>query len=125
MTATISAVSGAGTTQPITVLSPYEVAYRSRNVIHDLIGGGIAVSIVAPNPRAGNLALLYGSEEEAQAAALLHLQETGFTLTDTETPSVGMTYVVDGEVTVALDQDTLTQWVVTVGFQETPGGAVL
>jgi hypothetical protein len=125
MTATISAVTGAGTTSPTTVLSPYEATNRSRNVIHDLIGGGIAVSIVAPNPRSGVLELLYPTEAEAEAARQLHLLETGFTLTDTETPSIGMTYVVDGEVSIRLDEDTLTQWILAVGFQETPQGAVL
>lgn len=125
MTATISAVSGAGSTDPLTVLSPYSTANRSRSVIHSLIGGGIAVSLVAPDPRSGDLALLYETEADAQAAAQLHLLPTGFTLTDTESPSVSMTYVVDGDVSVELDQDTLTLWVVTVGFQETVAGAVL
>ena len=42
MTATITASNGAGTTAPQRALLPYEPTLRSRNVIHKLIGGGIA-----------------------------------------------------------------------------------
>lgn len=118
MTATITASNGAGTTHPITVLSPYETARSSRNVIHDLIGGGIAVSLVGPRPRAGELALLYSTEADAHACVQLHGSETTFTLTETDRPTVSMSYVVDGDVTIALDEGTLDHWVVTIGYQE-------
>lgn len=118
MTATISAGDGSGTTSPITVLSPYAAAYASRNVIHDLIGGGIAVSLVQPRPRSGILSLLYGTEADAIAGAQLHRAETTFTLTEDEPASISMSYVIDGDVEVALDDETLTVWIVSVGFQE-------
>jgi hypothetical protein len=127
MTAIISANNGAGTTSPLMVLSPYETAHASRNVIHDLIGGGIAVSLVAPRPRAGEIALLYADEATANAARLLHLIPTTFTLTETDVGSVGMTYVVDGEILPALDDVTVRRWVLTIGYQEIDagGGAIL
>lgn len=118
MTATISAGNGAGTTTPMTVLSPYATSLQSRNVIHDLIGGGIAVSLVRPRPRSGQIALMYDTEADAYACVALHEQETTFTLTEPDVPNVSMTYVIDGDVTVELDEDTLTVWTVTVGFQE-------
>jgi hypothetical protein len=119
MSATITAADGSGTTVPMTVLSPYETAWEARSVVHDLIGGGIAVSLVAPRLRSGDLALLYGTEAEAYACATLHRSETTFTLTETERPAVSMTYVVAGSgVVVALDEASLTAWIVTVGFQE-------
>lgn len=118
MSATISAGNGAGTTSPLTILSPWETAWRSRNVIHDLVGGGIAVSLVTPRPRNGSMDLLYDTEAAAFAAAELHLQETTFTLTETDPASVSMTYVVDGDIRVRLDESSLLAWVVTVSYQE-------
>jgi hypothetical protein len=117
MTATISAGNGAGSTTPTTVLSPWATSWQSRNIIHDLIGGGIAVSLVAPRPRSGTMELLYQTEALAFAAATLHQEETTFTLIDDQTTNVSMTYVVAGEVSVRLDEETLKAWVVTVGYQ--------
>ena len=48
MTAIITAADGSGTTTPISILSPWESTRASRNVVHDLTGGGIAVSLVSP-----------------------------------------------------------------------------
>ena len=118
MSATISATNGAGTTSPVSVLSPWAAQWTSRNVIHDLIGGGIAVALVAPRPRSGQMELLYQTEAEAFAGANLHREETSFALAETDTPHVSMTYVVDGTVDVRLDEDTLVLWIVTVGYQE-------
>lgn len=118
MSATISATNSSGSTTATTVLSPFEAEWQSRNVIHDLIGGGIAASLVAPRPRSGELELLYPDEASAFACVALHRNETTFILTESDRPHVGMEYVVDGRVAVRLDEDTLTQWIVTVGFQE-------
>ena len=118
MSATISATNGAGSTTPLTILSPWETSYRARNVIHDLIGGGIAVSLVAPRPRNGSMVLLYDNEAAAFAAAQLHLQETTFVLTETDPASVSMTYVVDGDIRVSLDEQSVIAWLVTIGYQE-------
>lgn len=118
MSVTISAGDGSGSTTPLTILSPYETTWSSRNVVHDLIGGGIAVSLVTPRPRSGELELLYETETDAFNAAALHRAETTFTLTDDGTPHVGMSYVVDGEIAVRLDEDTLVAWIVRIGYQE-------
>jgi hypothetical protein len=118
MTATITATNGAGTTTPVTVLSPWATAWESRNVIHDLIGGGIAVSLVGPRPRAGEMELLYNTEAAAFASVALHREETTFTLTETDVSSVSMSYVVDGSVQARLDETTVRRWVVTIGYQE-------
>ncbi|WP_457100312.1 hypothetical protein [Microbacterium sp. P5_E9] len=117
MTATITATNGAGTTSPLTVLSPYETLWTSRNIIHDLVGGDIAVSLVAPRPRSGVLELLYPDEPSAFQCAALHEARSAFTLVETDRPSVSMTYVVDGDVTLRLDEDTLELFIVSIGFQ--------
>lgn len=117
MTATITATNGAGTTTPLTILSPYLTSLQSRNLIHRLIGGGLVVSLIAPMPRVGSFDALYETEADAFACVDLHANETAFTLAESERPHVGMTYVVDGVLTVALDPDTLQLWVVTIGYQ--------
>jgi hypothetical protein len=117
MSATITANNGAGSTTPHFITLPYETGHQSRSVVHDLLGGGLAVSLVTPRPRSGELQLLYVDEATANAGRLLHLQETTFTLTETSRATVNMTYVVDGEVRVTLDTDGHA-WVVSIGYQE-------
>ena len=117
MSATITASNGAGSTVPHFITLPYDTGHQSRSVVHDLIGGGIAVSVVAPRPRSGELVLLYTDEGTANSARLLHLHETTFTLTETSTPTANMTYVVDGEVRVSLGVDGHA-WMVSIGYQE-------
>lgn len=117
MTVTVSAQNGAGSATPITVLSPYATRWEGRNIIHDLIGGDLAVSLVAPRPRAGTIRYLFEGETEAIACAQLHREESAFQLTDTETPAVSMQYVLDGAAEAALDPDTLQLWIVTVEYQ--------
>jgi hypothetical protein len=118
MTATITANNGAGTVNPLLVLMPYEYGNESRNVIHDLIGGGIVVSLVAPRPRSGSFDLLFADNAAAVAAAQLHREETTFTLTWPDLPTGAMTYVTSDSVSVRKDPVTLKRWIVTVGYQE-------
>jgi hypothetical protein len=117
MTATITADNGAGTTTPHFVIAPYATDWQARNVVHDLVGGGIAVSLVPPRPRSGSLELLYLTEADAFACAALHKASTTFTLTETSRTHVSMTYATSGSVTVRLDGNANT-WIVTVGYQE-------
>jgi hypothetical protein len=116
--ATITATNGAGTTSPLEVLG-YETNRESRNIVHDLIDGGIAVALISPRPRSGELRLLYPNEAEAWASLALHAQETSFALIDGDVPAVGMTYVVaPGSVRLTLDPETNAAWTLTVPYQE-------
>ncbi len=115
-TITGSGVVG-GTTYPVMVLG-YETDREGRNIVHDLIGGGVAVALIAPRPRSGELRLLYASEALALAAVSLHANETTFTLTNTDRPAIGMAYVVNGSVRLELDPQTRRMWTVTVPYQE-------
>ena len=118
MTALITATDGSGTSSPLTVLSPWSTTRRSRNRVHELSGGSIAVSLVAPNPRAGTMELLYEDEASAFAALELHGRPTSFALTESDRPHVAMTYVIDGDVSVRLDEGTLELFIVSVSYQE-------
>lgn len=127
MTATITANNGAGSTAPVDVLYPHEPRLASRNVVHNLIGGGIAVSLVAPNPGKGVLSLLYDDVDAALAAIQLHKHPTSFTLVDPESWWMGVTYILDGDLAPAPEQETRgARWIVKVGYQDVgSGGAVL
>lgn len=117
MTTTITRTSDSATTIPDLVLG-YEASRESRNVVHDLIGGGIAVTLVDPRPRSGTLELLYPLEADAAAAFDLHSVASTFTLVNDDLTGIDMTYVLDGSLGVALDDETRAVWVVSVGYQE-------
>lgn len=117
MSATITADDGSGSSSPITVLSPWATSQTSRNIVHDIIGGGLLVSLVSPRPRSGVYEALFDTEEEAFACITLHEAETTFTLAEPDRPHVGMTYVIDGALDVRLDDATLDLWIVTIGYQ--------
>ncbi len=117
MSTTITATSTGGTTTPLLV-NGYEAARQSRNIIHDLLSDGIAVTLINPRPRSGTLRLLYDDEAAAFAALNLHAEETTFAIVSDERAGVGMIYVLDGDVSIALDEETQTAWIVSVGFQE-------
>ncbi len=119
MTATITATNGNGSTVAIATLSPYEVTNESRNVILDLLGGGIAVALVTPRPSSGTLEFLYGTDEAAaRAGLLLHQSESTFLLDDTDRPDIAIEYVLSGSVRLRLDAETQTVWVLSVDYQE-------
>lgn len=137
MTATITANNGAGSVYPLLILG-YEAEDESRNIIHDLVGGGIAAVLSTPRPRSGELQLLFAdgvspeyawvdgyyvpidpsSTSEAWVARALHREETTFSLIEPDRPEVEMTYVVAGAVRITLDDQTRKAWVVTVPYQE-------
>lgn len=114
---TITRTSDSATTSPVLV-DGYEAALSSRNVVHDLIGGDIAVTLVTPRPRAGELVLVYDDEADAWAGFNLHSVADTFTLVSDEVTPADMMYVLDGDVRIALDDESRAVWVVTVGYQE-------
>jgi hypothetical protein len=117
MTTTITRTSDSATTSPTLVLG-YDTTRTGRNVIHNLIGGGIAVTLVPPAPRSGTLQLFYPAEADAWAALALHETADSFTLVNDERPGIGMTYVLDGGITLTLDPETRDLWTLAVDYQE-------
>ncbi len=118
MTATITATATDETVNPDLILG--YITYRnSRNVVHDLLDGGIGVVFTAPRPRSGTLELLFEDETAAFEALALHEQESTFVLSSTERDVVDMTYVLgEGQLGLSLDDQTRTAWVLSVPYQE-------
>lgn len=104
-------------TSPALVLG-YEAEQESQNIVHDIIGGGIGVSLIRPRPRAGTLELFYLTELDAAQCRFIHAAESTFSLSDTELSTIAMTYVVDGSITIRLDDEGRRRWIVSVGYQE-------
>lgn len=116
MTTTITATTSGDSTTPLGI-DGYEAERTSQNIVHDLISGGIAVTLIAPRPRSGTLELVYGNEADANAALELHAQEDTFELVRDDVASVNMTYVIDGAVRLTISQ-TRKEWTLSVGYQE-------
>lgn len=118
MSNVITVQDGTGdSTTPALVLG-YETTRMSRNIVHDTLDGGIAVSIIPPRPRSGILRLFYVTEADADTAAALLARPSTFLLESDERTSINMTFVVDSDTTLALDDDTRDLWIVDAGYQE-------
>lgn len=118
MTSLITVNDGTGATiSPLLVLG-YETDRESQNIIHDIIGGGIGVTLIRPRPRSGTLELLFNAEGPSKNAMDLLSRETTFTLSDTDLDSVAMAFVPSGSIGLALDSATRKEWTVSVDYQE-------
>jgi hypothetical protein len=105
-------------TRPLLVLG-YETSWAAGNIVHNIIGTTLpAVTLRAAGYRTGTLSLLYSDEALAQAAVQLHRKAARFSLTDTDRPSINMTYVASGSISLRLDPETLTIWVLEIDYTE-------
>lgn len=116
MTTTIT--NGATTVTP-SLITGYEVTQQSGNVLHPVLGrADVDVSFNPLGLRSGSLTFAFDTATHVFAARDLHASTGICVLADTDVPAVGMRYVPSGAVTVALDDETLTVWLLTVEFQE-------
>jgi hypothetical protein len=105
-------------TAPILVLG-YETTWTSGNVMHNVIGKDAPVpTFRRAAARSGTLSLLYSDEGAAQFAAQLHRRPARFALADSERPTLFMVYAVAGSISLRLDPETLTMWILDVDYQE-------
>ncbi len=106
------------TSEPDLVMG-YETSRTSRNIRHEIVGGGIGVSLIPADLRRGTLRLYYG-DREADAAACVEMHARGevMTITIDERDTLSMSYFVDGEFGYSLDEQTRDDWVVSVAYQE-------
>jgi hypothetical protein len=117
MATTITANDGTGDVLEPLAVEGFTADRESQNVIHGLIGGGIAVTLVKPRPRANTWALVFSVEADAVEALELLSRETTFTLANTDRPFMDTDFVLDGTLSVQLDA-TGAFWRVDVGYQE-------
>lgn len=113
---TITATDLGSVSTPVLVTG-YQTRREGRTIVHRLIGGGIAVALIEPDPRSGDLELLYETEADAKASVDMHARATTFTLADDDLTSIAMEYVALS-VGNALEDQTRRLWLVTISYQE-------
>lgn len=145
MTTIITADNGA-TIYP-TILHGFQSSRESQNLVRTILGREApSIALRPATLRRGTLELVFdsatGSSElvvidgivqnldtpaqdaagASAAAETLHASGRKFTLTDTDEPSVAMSYVVQqgGRIVRELDPQTQSVWLLTVDFQEVP-----
>lgn len=110
--------SGANTIAPTLVLG-YEADREANNIIHAIPGrANPDVTLRPANLRTGTLELGFASESASKTAADLHATLGVFTLTDTDRSTVAMSYVVNGRIGRALEDQSRDAWIISVDFQE-------
>lgn len=107
----------------VTTISPamrvsFADTYESRNVIHPLLGGGVAATFGAEPKRTGTLSMVFRSEGAANTAYLFFKNGYVFELVDDDAPTTNMVFVVAGGISRELNGDTFNVWQLDVDFQE-------
>jgi len=114
---TTSLARGTTTVTPTAVLG-YSSTRQTGNSLHDVLGrADMDVTFGAAGLRSLSLKFLFPTLAQALAAEALHASVGKITLTDTDLPLLGMTYVCSGAIAVELDDDS-QMWFLTVDVQE-------
>lgn len=117
MTFTITSSLG-GTATPDLVLG-YEATSESLNVVHKIIGRSDPdITLRGDGLRSGSLEQFYLSRASAWAARTLQAAAATFTVVDSTLTELNMTFVRTGRMSIELDSDTATRWILTVDYQE-------
>jgi len=116
-------VAGLVTITPDLVLG-YETSTDSQNIEHTPLGTTGATprrpsyTLIGDTLRAGTIRLCFEIESDARAARSALTQALPFTLTSDELDDLGMTFIRDGAMTLALDDETFNAWTLDVDYRE-------
>lgn len=117
MSATFTVLDGSGLTTTPNAVEGFSSEADSQNVVTDLIGGGIAVTLSGGELQSGSWRLIYLDEAAATAAFALFRRAARFSVTSDRT-GLAMTFVRSGRIGRALSDATGAAWVLEVGYQE-------
>lgn len=106
-----------GSTTPV-LIDGWTETSTSQNIVNQVVGGGFDITLQRGSLRSGSFDMLYADEETAFDAFQMHQAPAVFTITDADRSSVAMTYVVDGQITRQLDDESRELWKVTINYQE-------
>ena len=115
---TVTLTRGATTITPLLMDADAETTRTAGTIAHDLIGGGVVVTVMPPRARRGSRTWVFSTA--AAAFACEQLIETGapFQITDTLVPTLNMRASVVGEITRA--KVSARWWAVTAEVVEVP-----
>jgi hypothetical protein len=109
---------GATTLTPTLVVDP-SYTRTSGNIVHAILGRPAPDVTFAPaRLRKGTHKFLCADRSAALALENLHATPGAITLVDPTIPGYGMKYVVEGEISSAVDTETRVRWIVDIGYQE-------
>jgi len=109
--------SDVGSFSPLLRMSA-EATISSRNTIHELIGGGVAVTFGGDSPATSTLEMLFTSEADSLDAYTQLNTGHIFQLTDYSKTSTSTYFVVSGSITRTYVTDTEDTWTISVDIQE-------
>jgi hypothetical protein len=115
----MTTITWAGATSPITptVVDGYESTRTGGNVVHPIAGRSDPDVTLAPaGLRRGTLRCVFDSATASKEAEDAHAAARAFTLTS-DTATVEMYYIVDGEISRVLDASR-AGWILSIPFQE-------
>lgn len=103
--------------------SPYlrltaEQSIGTRNIIHELLGGGVAVTFGGDTLATATLEMLFTSEADSLDAYTKLNTGHIFQLTDYDKTSTSTYFVVAGSITRTFEVDTPDTWTISVDIQE-------
>lgn len=93
-------------------------SYSSRNIVHELLGGGVAITFGSAPLRTGTLDLYFDSEAAASTAYAFLKDGYVFQLADTAASTTNLNFVIAGNISRAWDASTSTAWLISFDFQE-------
>lgn len=107
---------------PATKWSPqlvqgYDVAQASRNIVHQLMDGAVAATLLPASGRQGTLRLFFLDAASAENARKTLAGAGTWTYADTDQAQESMTFVVDGQVR-KYQSDNRLRWSVEVPYRE-------
>lgn len=100
----------------------YSTARDVRNVLHPISGrADVEATLRAAGLRSGQLLAIFGDETPARTADAAFAEVGLWQYVDGDVPAASMTFIVEGILSLELDMETQTVWLLTVGFQEVAG----
>lgn len=109
--------SDVGSFSPLLRLTA-EQTIDSRNVVHDLLGGGVAVTFGGEAKSTTTLEMLFTSEASCLDAYTKLNTGHIFQLTDYSKTSTSMYFAVAGSLNRTYEVDSEDTWIITVDVQE-------
>lgn len=102
------------------VVDGYTASREARTVVHPILNRSDPdITLRATGLRTGSLSCVFKDQASAITAYGILSVAQVLTLTDPEVPAVDMSFVVaEGDLEIALDDETREVWIVTVPFVE-------
>lgn len=110
-------------TSDVGTFSPYlrmtaSQTINSRNIIHELLAGGVAVTFAGETTSTGTLEMLFTSEADSLEAYTQLNTGHIFELTDADKTSTSMFFVIAGAITRTYEVESADTWIITCDIQE-------